>query len=296
MLKQNKILNLRRLNASSAVTVIAYLGKKIFGRQPSEKENDLYFFYMHLIGSDGFIKNETDASYITSFRNVFPKMIKLRKKPSSDILVYNQIYGYKEYAPVVKAYNENFNNPAGYQMKIIDAGANIGLTSLYFMESFDATNIISVEPEPKNFEVLKFNLSKTRNSEVLVLNGGIWTSSCKIRIVSDFRDKSDWAFRVEESDDGEGIQAYAINQLIAMKDWDVVDILKIDIEGSEKEIFLPEHSDISFLEKTKCMAIEIHDEFKCRQQIYAILDKYNFSYFDNGESTICINRNLAGHE
>ena len=74
--------------------------------------------------------------------------------------------------------------------------------------------------------------------------------------------------------------------------FETIDILKIDIEGSEKEVFTGANADVSFLSKTKCIAVEIHDEFDCRDAIYSILTKYNFKYFDSGELTIGINQSF----
>ena len=69
--------------------------------------------------------------------------------------------------------------------------------------------------------------------------------------------------------------------------------MNIDIEGSEKQIFDKNNSDLEFLKITKCIAIEIHDFFDCRKQIYDILDCYGFTYFNEGELTIAVNSNLV---
>jgi hypothetical protein len=59
------------------------------------------------------------------------------------------------------------------------------------------------------------------------------------------------------------------------------------------EVLVSKNSDVSYLSKTKCVAIEIHDEFNCRQEIYNLLEKYNFEYFNSGELTIGINQYLV---
>ena len=66
----------------------------------------------------------------------------------------------------------------------------------------------------------------------------------------------------------------------------------MDIEGSEKEVLTSMDANVEFLAKTKCVAIEIHDEFDCREAIYEILKKYNFEFFNSGELTIVVNKNL----
>lgn len=290
MIKTNKFSNLKRLNLKGIYIVLLYLIKIILKIKPSIKELEFYIFYNELIRLNGYIIFDTNDLYIIDFRNKFNKTIKLRKRPSSDMKVFEQIYKFEEYYPVLKKYNENFINDEDYHINIIDAGANIGLASLFFLEHFYKPNIICVEPEQKNFNILDFNLnSKLHN--VIKVNGAIWNCNSKIKIVKDFRDKLDWSFRAEETI-VDGIQAFSINQLVKDNNFKIIDILKIDIEGSEKQIFNPAISNLNFLNITKCIALEIHDEFHCREDIYKILLDYGFSIINIGESTIGINNNL----
>lgn len=229
---------------------------------------------------------------MTDFKNTFHKRIKIRKNPSSDFEVFDQVYSLKEYLPVVNAYTTNFKNKANSALNIIDAGSNIGLTSLFFLDHFQNANIICVEPEIENFKILEFNLGRAKKSKIIKINGAIWSFNCKIEIVNDFRDRSSCSFRVEESNQVGAITAYPVNQLIAENNFDIVDILKIDIEGSEKQIFTHPSSNLDFLKITKCIAVEIHDEFDCREQICNILMDYGFVLFNEGELTIGINQKL----
>lgn len=96
---------------------------------------------------------------------------------------------------------------------------------------------------------------------------------------------------VVEADKVTDLKAFSIQHLIEKFKWDTIDILKMDIEGSEKEVFTNPNSDVSFLAITKCIAIEIHDEFDCRETIYEILKSYGFTLFNSGELTIGINQN-----
>jgi len=57
---------------------------------------------------------------------------------------------------------------------IIDGGANIGLTSVYFANRYPGANIVSVEPEEMNFQLLEKN---TRPYPAIsLLRAGIWES------------------------------------------------------------------------------------------------------------------------
>ena len=70
-----------------------------------------------------------------------------------------------------------------------------------------------------------------------------------------------------------------------------IDILKMDIEGSEKILFADGAYAARFLKKVRCLAIEIHDEFECRESIYETLAINGFFYYNIKDMTIAINRN-----
>ncbi len=292
MTKTNKFSNLTRLNLTNIFIVLRYLVKTFLKLKPSQKENTIYIYYNYLINSNGYFLTETDEYYISKFKNNFTKIIKMRKSPSSDLDVFQQVYGWEEYKEVVKEYKKWFTNKADYKLNIIDAGSNIGLTSLFFIDHFVQPTIICIEPEIENFKILDFNLKNNNQSTLVTIHGAIWSSNSRIKIVKDFRDKLDWSFRVEETINSDGIQAYSINQLVVDNNFDIIDILKIDIEGSEKQIFTSKGSNVDFLKITRCIALEIHDEFDCRSDIYKILDDYGFDYFNYGELTIGVNKNL----
>ena len=289
-MNNNKIINLKRVNFKNIILVLSYLYKEVLNIKKNKKEKDFYFLYMHLISSNGYIIDEKEEFYIINFKNKFDLKIKLRKFPSSDILTYNQIYGYKEYEPVTAEFNKNFKPNEFDTINLIDAGSNIGLTSIYFLETYKKLKIVAIEPEDNNFKSLEYNLSNFNN--VIKVKAGIWSRDAKLKIVNDFRDKSDWAFRVEESTDNDSLEAFSLNTIAKTYEIDIIDILKIDIEGSEKELFTSPNTNLDFLHRTKCIAIEIHDEFKCREAIYKVLTQYGFTYIDVAESTIAINQNL----
>lgn len=286
---KNTLKNLSRLNFKNLCKLIAYKLKKKLKVKPSKSETELYVFYGYLVKLNGFIIQETDEFYQINFKGKKSKFIKLRKRPSSDLDVFYQIYVDTEYLPLIKSYNANFINQNDSVLNIIDAGSNIGLTSLFFTDYFNRAKIVAIEPDSQNFKLLDFNLSKRDNFDYIKVKGAVWSSNTKIKVINDFRDKSDWSFRVVESDEVDSIEAYTINYLANSNGFDYIDILKIDVEGSEKQIFNSLISDLNFLKKTRCIAIEIHDEFDCREEIYAVLKEYGFTFFNQGELTIGIN-------
>ena len=110
MTKTNKFSNLTRLNLTNIFIVLRYLVKTFLKLKPSQKENTIYIYYNYLINSNGYFLTETDEYYISKFKNNFTKIIKMRKSPSSDLDVFQQVYGWEDYKEVVKEYKKWFTN------------------------------------------------------------------------------------------------------------------------------------------------------------------------------------------
>ncbi len=281
-----KITNLYRLSFRNSLLIIGFYLRKVLGLSISEELKGLNTYYHMLIRINGAQIGENEAVYISKFK-MNQITFKIRKHPSSDIDVLEQVFHYNQYQDVVEAYNAVFDNKSP---NIIDAGANIGLASLFFKSVFKTCNLVAIEPETNNFKLLSDNIN-TNQIKAQLLNSGIWSQTTYLKIKSDFRNQNDWSFRVEETDDSSGgIHAITINDIVKNNSWTTLDILKIDIEGAEKEVFDPEKSNLDFLKITKCIAIEIHDEFNCRQDIYKILKDFGFKYVNIGELTIGVKK------
>lgn len=284
-----KLTHLYRLNFSNKILILKYLLKRLLHINTSENERQINEYYYHLISFNGFLKQENDNHFVSNYPN-FKATIKLRKRPSSDFNVYAQIYQYNEYKPLVETFQKHF--PNANKLNIIDAGSNIGLTSVYLNLYFPNSNYITIEPDTSNFESVSYNLQANRIKNAVKIKGGLWSKNTNLKVVNDFRDKKDWSIRVEETIEDGDLKAFSVNYLMNEYQFETIDIFKIDIEGSEKEVFMGNNTDVSFLSKTKCIAIEIHDEFDCREAIYKTLRDYNFHFFESGELTIGINQSF----
>ena len=168
----------------------------------------------------------------------------LIRRKSSDFLVFEEIF-------IDECYKIS---PCGEIKYIVDAGANIGLAALYFMWQFPNVKIICIEPESANFTLLKKN---TQNySNVIRYKAGLWNKKGFLKITNS-KDES-WAFMVEEISIQEGnLRTVTIEDILAENPTDRIDIIKIDIEGSEKEVF---EKNIDWVEKTKYLIVEIHED------------------------------------
>ena len=284
-----KLLDLRRLDYKTAANIfIILVRKKICVKlNESDKEYLEFFDCLRLIHGQIIVNKESYMILLLS-KLYGSKFIYLRTGPtSSDIAVFKQVLCWEEYKPVVQAYKQYFQEKD--TVNIIDAGGNIGLTSLYFSAHFKNSKIVSVEPDIGNFKMLSANLSQLN---IACVQGAVWSKNTYIKLIMNFRDQLSWSYRTEETNemDRNAINAYTIMRIKEKNRFEYVDILKMDIEGAEAEIFCS--ANLDFLIYTKCIAIEIHDEFNCREIIYNCLEENNFTYFNRGELTIGINKKL----
>ncbi len=217
--------------------------------------------------------------------------LSLRGTDSSDFSVFKQIFILKEY-DCVRSILEL--NKTVDEHIIIDAGANIGLTTLYFNRNINLRHSYLIEPDPGNFNFCLNNLEQNlKSNKYTLFNKALASEQNKnFKLNRDFRDGRDWSVVTEESIDGD-IEGITLNSLIENCSLDFISLLKIDIEGFERFIFKIGNN-LSFLTKVYIIAIEIHDEFNSRTEIEGLLLKNNFILLHSGELTIGINKRYAG--
>jgi len=210
------------------------------------------------------------------------------KRESSDAQVFEQIVELEEYLPILKKFKEINITP----QTMIDAGANIGLTSVYFKSYFPNISIIAIEPSEDTFKRLTNNINLNNFNKILLLNKGLWSSPKRLKADQSFRDGQDWSFRLVEASANEPalFEATSIDEIISENNLTTIDFLKIDIEGGEVEIF-KDFSTLHWLNQVKVIALEIHDEFNCREHIETNLAQI-FDLSHAGELTIGINKSL----
>src|ERR671933_37792 len=78
---------------------------------------------------------------------------------------------------------------------IVDGGANVGYSSIYFADRYPDARIIAVEPDPENCALFRKNCSAYPNIELI--QGALWTSSTDLLIKTPTAES--WAFRVVEA-------------------------------------------------------------------------------------------------
>lgn len=152
---------------------------------------------------------------------------------------------------------------------IIDLGANIGMTALYYKNYlYPDAKYICVEASKQNVEVLKQNVAYTPS--ITVVDGAIDYQSGWVT----FDDaQAAWGGAITNSSQGTKVKSYTINEICSQNNIDVIDILKMDIEGGEANLL---QKDNQWLSKVRCMIIEIHYPYLTIEQLKACLEPYNF--------------------
>jgi len=182
-------------------------------------------------------------------------------------------------------YNLNIDfNPS----TIIDGGANIGLTSVFFANKYPQADIVAVEPEEGNFEMLKKN---TRNyGKIGLIRAGIWSHPAILSVIDEGKGNNSFTVTEMLSPQADSINAISINDIMQEKSWDSIDILKLDIEGAEKNVF--EKKFEQWLPLVKILIIEFHDRMVngCSSTVLKALSNYNFCSEAKGENTIFYNK------
>jgi methyltransferase, FkbM family len=141
---------------------------------------------------------------------------------------------------------------AGRCPVIIDAGANIGASSIYFAKMFPDAKIVAVEPDPQNAEICRRNCESVGN--ITVVEAAIGATPGKVKL--NRPGKTAWAVRTERGE-GADIRVVTVDELLdeASLGGNLF-IIKIDIEGFENDLF---SSDTSWLSEATVVIIELHD-------------------------------------
>jgi len=142
---------------------------------------------------------------------------------------------------------------AGKQPLIVDCGANIGASVLWFSARYPHAHILAVEPAPDNFALLQRNCT---GLDVDLRMAGIGATDGSSHLAD-----TGWgtmSYRTIESEQGPKVAMLTVATLLASKPGSqyVPFLLKIDIEGGEKALF---EGDCSSIDSFPLIILEPHD-------------------------------------
>ncbi|BBO82782.1 hypothetical protein DSCO28_33480 [Desulfosarcina ovata subsp. sediminis] len=186
---------------------------------------------------------------------MFPFILRV---PTSDVPTFHQVFVAKDYDFKV------ITRPK----IIIDAGANIGLAAIVFASRFPDAKIIAIEPEAENFSMLCDNVRPYPN--IVPVQAALWNQNTQIDIIDP--GLGNWGFRVNGGNADavttrHRVQAVTVDTILETYNLDFVDILKVDIEGAEREVF---HDATAWIERVGSMIVELHENIipGCEESFY----------------------------
>lgn len=164
--------------------------------------------------------------------------------------------------------------PSANNKIIIDCGANIGLSVLFFAINYPSHEIIAFEPDTYLFKLLSINIKNYNLKNVRLIQKAVWNCEGELEFYTD------------------GGMGGRINQIyqnkrsekvktIRLKDWlnTEIDFLKIDIEGAEHQVIIDCKDKLN---KINNLFFEYHNYINAKQDLHCLLEiiqHNNFQYY-----------------
>ncbi|HEX8429501.1 FkbM family methyltransferase [Hymenobacter sp.] len=159
----------------------------------------------------------------------------------------------------VYKFESNKSNPY-----IIDCGANIGLSIIYFKRLFPKAKVVGFEPDSQIYKVCSENLKHFNFTDVHLRNEAVWNENGELSFLPD---NSLGGMVVDSKTSNNSVHKV---KSIRLKEFlnEEVDFLKIDIEGAELDVL----EDIKEeLVNVKLLFVEYHSGMNKQQELDKIL-------------------------
>ena len=154
---------------------------------------------------------------------------------------------------------------------IIDCGANIGLSVIYFKKLYPRSKVIAFEPDPDIFSTLRKNIDINNVSAVELVNKAVWVDNDTV----DFEVEGGFSGRINKYKSQTNIikvGAQRLKDLLTQK----IDFLKIDIEGAEFEVIKDCRENLGLV---KHLFIEYHSHISEPQKLGELLNMLSAAGF-----------------
>ena len=200
-----------------------------------------------------FIKRKIRSMKNGFYKYKWSDVVIQHRGTTSDLGVIDQILINKDYdLTKLNRYKEIivFYEKCSHPL-IVDAGANIGISSIWFSKKYPKAKIIAIEPQSDNFSLLSLN---TNGLNVTPIHGALSNQCGTVKLFDPGH--GEWGFRTGLNTNGymEEVKSYDINTFIETDSTPF--ILKIDIEGAEAEVF---ESNTKKFHQFPIIIIELHD-------------------------------------
>jgi FkbM family methyltransferase len=181
------------------------------------------------------------------------KLVRLNVRNKIDFNVLRQIFvehGYDtKIHPDIKARYDAIIE-SGRKPLIIDCGANSGMATRYFVDTFPGAKAVAIEPDRENLELARRN---NPSGEVDFRLAGVSAQTGKARLERENADN--WGYQTELSENGD-VEMVTINSILKDHEDCVPFLIKIDIEGFESDLF---SANTEWVDRFPVIIMELHD-------------------------------------
>jgi FkbM family methyltransferase len=210
------------------------------------------------------------------------------REVGSDILTFDEVIKQQVYRNILPKLEQCET--------VIDLGANIGLASLYFARHYPSCRLFAVEPNPDTYRMLTTNLRQLiENGRCRTEKAAVWGSEKPLVADRSKAPEHYSAFTTKEAApeaNAEGtMMGLPIQKIINNSGFTKVDLLKVDIEGAEVELF---KGNVSWLGCVNSIAIEFHGDSRKQCRFDEIMRNYQFQIYDQDSHTVLAVRNREG--
>jgi FkbM family methyltransferase len=275
-----------RLPAQVQGRIRNYYYKRLTGKMATTHETIWTSFLYFAARNDVTISNgECNQFEIVWSEGAEMQKTLVRDFPSTDIFVFFQVFIVRGYAPLF-----DFLTKHSVTVNcVIDAGANVGYFTQALLLKFSPETLIGLEPERNNFLQASKNVLPVAPHAKL-LQTALWTHAATVSLRVD--GGNDWGVRISNPDIGNEIsEALSLTDIFEFGETDIFDVVKLDIEGAEFELFANE-AFLRELTRVKCLALEIHEDVGDKFLVLEKLENLRFKFFQIGELTIAWNTNF----
>lgn len=231
-------------------------------------------------------------------------VFKIRENSTGDHGVVHQIfqsldYDISHWAQGQKLLQYHQTQSAVRQSLIIDAGANIGASVVYFKNTYPNAYVFAIEPEINNWQLLEINSASYGDKTNFY--GAISNVDGTLSLIDP--GLSDWGFRTQQdgATHAKQILVKSISPQTILSDPKYAEmtplIFKIDIEGAEEQLF---DGDTSWMSKFALIVIELHDWMLpfsgSSSHFFKAMVQHDFDFVHKGENIFLFNRRLLSPE
>lgn len=195
------------------------------------------------------------------YKHLSPGKLRVHKLFSEKLYFYSPIellHGLREI--FIENIYKFSSSPSPY---ILDCGANIGLSIIYFKRLFPEAIIVAFEPDEINFDILTRNINSFKLKDVQIHKEAVWKEDTILHFSNEGSMGS--KIEVDHKANTREVKAIRLKNFIVRK----IDFLKIDIEGAEYEVLKDIATDLHHVNN---MFLEYHGTFRQNDELATIIE------------------------